>query len=70
MLPIPRLCFDVIAVVRIIKNINHEDHEGHEGMKFDKPSNRVIGCAIEVHISNFNLYEISKHIDWITDKFQ
>ena len=30
------------------ENENH-DHEGHEEMKFDKLSNNVIGCAIEVH---------------------
>ncbi len=28
--------------------MNHEVHEGHE-VKFDELSNRVIGCAIEVH---------------------
>ena len=27
----------------------HEDHEGTQRLKFDKMSNRVIGCAIEVH---------------------
>ena len=29
---------------------NHEGHEGHE-VEFDELSNRVIGCAIEVHRS-------------------
>ena len=28
--------------------MNHEVHEGHE-VEFDELSNRVIGCAIEVH---------------------
>jgi hypothetical protein len=28
---------------------HHEDHEGPRRLKFDKLSNRVIGCAIEVH---------------------
>jgi len=28
--------------------LNHEGHEEHE-VKFDELSNRVIGCAIEVH---------------------
>ncbi len=28
--------------------LNHEEYEEHEG-KFDKLSNRGIGCAIEVH---------------------
>ena len=28
--------------------VNHEVHEGHE-MEFDQLSNRVIGCALEVH---------------------
>ena len=37
------------------KSLNHEEHEEHEGEKraesveFDELSNRVIGCAIEVH---------------------
>ena len=29
--------------------MDHEVHEGHEGMEFDELSNKVIGCAIEVH---------------------
>ncbi len=32
--------------------LHHEEHEKHEGkqkMEFDELSNRVIGCAIEVH---------------------
>ena len=29
--------------------MHHEEHEGHEGMEFSELSNRVIGCAIEVH---------------------
>ncbi len=28
--------------------LNHEEHEEHEG-KFDRLSNQVLGCAIEVH---------------------
>lgn len=31
---------------------HHEGHEGHEGkirVKFDELSNKVLGCAIEVH---------------------
>ena len=29
-------------------NFNHEEHEEHE-VKFDRLSNQIIGCAIEVH---------------------
>ncbi len=30
--------------------MHHEEHEGHEGKRsFDELSNKVIGCAIEVH---------------------
>ncbi len=29
--------------------MNHEEHEGTRRMEFDDLSNRVIGCAIEVH---------------------
>ena len=29
--------------------MNHEVLEGHEELEFDKLSNKVIGCAIEVH---------------------
>jgi GxxExxY protein len=29
--------------------IYHEEHEAHEEMRFDKLSNIVIGCALEVH---------------------
>lgn len=35
--------------VNFEKSFNQEDHEGREVMNFDKLSNRVIGCAIEVH---------------------
>ena len=28
---------------------NHEDHEGKRKLEFDELSNKVIGCAIEVH---------------------
>jgi len=29
--------------------LNHEEHEGGKKLEFDELSNRVIGCAIEVH---------------------
>ncbi len=37
-----------------VGGVHHEGHEGHEGksntiVKFDELSNKVIGCAIEVH---------------------
>lgn len=35
--------------VNFEKSFNQEDHEGREVVNFDKLSNRVIGCAIEVH---------------------
>ena len=31
------------------KRMHHEEHEGTRRMKFDALSNRVIGCALEVH---------------------
>jgi len=42
------VCF-VLFVVKN-KRLNHEGHKEHE-VKFDKISNKVIGCAIEVHRS-------------------
>lgn len=29
--------------------MNHEDHEDARRIEFDELSNRVIGCALEVH---------------------
>ena len=38
----------------MLRGVHHEGHEGHEGRRktivtFDELSNKVIGCAIEVH---------------------
>ena len=38
----------------MLRGVHHEGHEGHEGKRktivtFDELSNKVIGCAIEVH---------------------
>ena len=43
-----------VAVQFAVRGVHHEGHEGHEGkrktiVKFDELSNKVIGCAIEVH---------------------
>jgi len=48
-----KLCEQHYSVVS--KVVNHEAHEEHEGfnrgciMEFDDLSNRVLGCALEVH---------------------
>ena len=31
------------------RTLNHEEHEGSRRLEFDELSNRVIGCALEVH---------------------
>ncbi len=43
-----------VAAQFAVGGVHHEGHEGHEGksntiVKFDELSNKVIGCAIEVH---------------------
>lgn len=39
------------VTVQFVSSIgmHHDEHEGREGLEFDPLSNRVIGCALEVH---------------------
>ena len=47
--------------------VNHEEHEETRRMEFDPLSNRVIGCAIDVHLQRDATEERNQAIRSVND---